>query len=283
MKNKLAYTYVVLRYRHDAIAGESVNVGVVLHCAQTGFLGHKLTLQFGRLRSIFPDLDGDAFRTSIRAVRHGLDTLSRREKADMLSRLETAESHAQAVLPKDDSSFIWGNIGAGLTADPQDEMERLFQRFVTWYEEDKISRRSDSDIWRPVRDKLSDRHLSDRLEATTINSDLTSVKFEHTWKNGALHCYQPLSFDLATEDNIQDKVARWSGHLLHLQDSSEEFVPYFIVGRPSDLSLTDTYQKAIRALKMSPHNPQIYEENQIDELVDLMHDEMLAHDRELGS
>ena len=249
MKERTPYTYVVLRYRHDAIAGECINVGVVLHAAEQGFFDSKLNLHYGRLRQVFPDLEPEAFKASIYSIRRGLTAVSKREKGDMLSTLDSAERFARMVLPMDDSSFIWSPVGAGVTADPELELESLFKRFVTWYEVEK-----------------------------TVRSDLTSVEFDHTWKNGALHCYQPLSFDLASRESIQDKVAKWSGHLLHLQNAKVDFKPYFIVGKPTTPGLEKAYKTALAALKQSPNEPEIYEESELDELVDLIEDEMRAHD-----
>ena len=275
---KSAYTFVVLRYRHDAIAGECVNVGVVLHAADRGFLGIKISPRYGRLKQVFPDLDSQAFRSSIRAIERALHSLKRVEKGDMLSRLINAEGFAAQALPLDDSSFVWSQVGAGITYDPEAEIEKLFKRFVTWYEQDKDQKRSDGDVWRPVREKLVELHLADRLEKKTVSSSLTSVEFDHTWKNGALHCYQPLSFDLASEDSIQEKAMRWSGLLLHLQQAREQFVPYFVVGEPAKRELKPAYEKAVEALRASPNNPKVYAETELDDLVETIEDEMRRHD-----
>lgn len=280
MKERTPYTYIVLRYRHDAVAGECVNVGVVLHAAERGFFDSRLNLQYSRLRHVFPDLEPDAFKASIYSIRRGLAAVSKREKGDMLSPLDSAERLAKVVLPMDDSSFVWSSVGAGFTSDPKIELDELFKRFVTWYDTEKSTKRTDSDIWRPVREKLADKKLADRLEKKTVRSNLTSVEFDHTWKNGALHCYQPLSFDLASRESIQDKVAKWSGHLLHLQDSKEDFKPYFIVGKPSAPNLEKAYRTALTALRRSPNQPKVYEESELDDLVNLIEDEMRAHDAE---
>jgi hypothetical protein len=100
------------------------------------------------------------------------------------------------------------------------------------------------------------------------------VDFEHAWKNGEWHCYQPLSFDLANEENIRDKARRWAGHMLALKDASEPFRPYFFVGSPSDQSLARAYEAAISILKLSPGEPQVIEENRIDDLVHQIEDEI---------
>lgn len=278
MTERTPYTFTVLRYRHDAIAGECVNVGVVLHSAERSFLQAKLSFRYSRLRDVFPDLDSAAFRESLHAIERGIKQVGKHARDNLLSKLATADEISRNVLRQDDSSFLWSGVGSGVAGDLEAELDKLFKRFVTWHEHEKVNKRTDEEVWRPVRDKLAARHLATRLEKNIVSSDLTSVEFDHTWRNGALHCYQPLSFDLATRESIQDKVARWSGHLYHLRSAQEDFKPYFIVGRPSDPKLSPAYAAAIKALKECPKEPEVFEEAQLDELVNLIEDEMCAHD-----
>jgi hypothetical protein len=106
-------------------------------------------------------------------------------------------------LPEDDSSS-GDRSDSGLTANPAETLEKLYNRFVARYNEQQRQHRDDA-IWKPVRD-LVERKLADRLQAETITSSLDHVEFEHAWKNGAWHCYQPISFDLANEENVRDKA-----------------------------------------------------------------------------
>lgn len=47
--NELEYTYTVLKYRHDAAAGEVLNVGVVLFSEVTGQVGMLYDQRCSRL------------------------------------------------------------------------------------------------------------------------------------------------------------------------------------------------------------------------------------------
>jgi Protein of unknown function (DUF3037) len=203
---KTPYTYVVLRYRHDSLSGEFANVGVVFHAPALGFLRAKMRHTLGRLSKMFPDLNGDAFKGSVKSIERAIARLAAPEASDLFARLKDAGAFAKAVLPDDDSSYIWGPVGSGLTADPAETLEMLYNRFVARYDEHHRQHRDDAAIWKPVRDRLAERKLADRLQAKTISSSLDCVEFEHAWKNGAWHCYQPLSFDLANEENIRDKA-----------------------------------------------------------------------------
>jgi hypothetical protein len=112
-----------------------------------------------------------------------------------------------------------------------------------------------------------------------IVSPIDKVEFEHAWKNGAWHCYQPLSFDLASSEGIREKAARWSGHMTGLSRAPEQVRPHFIVGRPSNDALFEDYRRAIDLLRASALEPNVFEEAQIDALIDLIQDEISAHDR----
>lgn len=171
------------------------------------------------------------------------------------------------MLPDDDSSFVWGPVGSGLTADPVGTLARLYERFVARYDERPRSHRDDAAVWRPVHDRLAELKLADRLQPKTIASPFDRVEFEHAWKNGAWHCFQPLSFDLANEENIREKARRWAGQMLALKEATELFKPYFLVGSPSNRALEDAYRAALNILKLSPFSPEVIEETRIEDLV----------------
>lgn len=278
MSDRSPYTYVLLRYRHDALSGEFANVGVLLHSSRSGFLGLRVRKTIGRrLSAMFPGISIDGFRNAARVLERSVARLASREASGLLSSLESAETFGGKILPKDDSSFVWGSEGSGIAADPQATLDKLYERFVKRYEEKVRAARDDAAIWKPVRDRLLERNIANRLESVVIRSPLDDVKFEHAWKNGAWHCYQPLSFDLLAGDSIRDKAARWAGQLLALEDAAEPFKAHFLVGAPTNPELQVDYQRALGILKLAG-GPEIIEENQIEQLVDAIEDGLRAHD-----
>ena len=202
-----------------------------------------------------------------------------REAGDLYSAGSDALAFARRALPDDDSSFVWGPVGSGMTREPAAELGRLYRRFVVLYDEEAKPARDDDAIWRPVRDRLLAKGIAYRLTTKTIESPADQVVFDHAWKNGAWHCYQPLSFDLASADSIRDKAARWAGHMMGLRDSSEAFRPHFLAGRPSNPSLLADYQRALFVLERSPVPTDIVEESEVDRLVSEIEGEITAHDR----
>ncbi len=118
-----------------------------------------------------------------------------------------------------------------------------------------------------MRDRLAELKLADRLRPKTIALPFDRVEFEHAGKNGAWHCFQPLSFDLANEENIRKKARRWAGQMLALKEAVEPFRAYFFVASPREQTLEDAYRAALNILKLSPFSPEVIEETRIEEFV----------------
>lgn len=276
MIGRTSYTYTVLRYRHDPLGGEFVNVGVILHAPKLGYLGARLRHTYSRVKQVFPDLDADAFKSSLRSVERSIRRLSSREGGDLLGSISDASSFAQRVLPNDDSSLVWSQTGSGITKNPAETLEQLYDRLVARYDRTYTATRNDEDVWRPVRDGLVARRLIDRLEPKTIRSPIDEVVFQHAWKNGSWHCFQPLSFDLASDDSIKDKAHRWAGQLVGLESSPEDFRPYFFVGGPAEGRLSKAYEGAIAILKLGSRAPSVIEERDADKFLNLIETKIRA-------
>lgn len=279
MSERQPYTYVLLRYRHDPLAGEFANVGVVLHAPRARFLGARTRTSAGRLTKIFPDMDAHAFKSGLHSIERGVEKLAAQDGGDLLSGLGDASGFAYRALPQDDSSFVWGPVGSGLTSDPELTLATLFGRFVAKYDRKvRSSARDDAHVWRPVHDLLVARDIADRLRPKALSSPVAQVEFDHAWKNGAWHVYQPLSFDLASDEHIRDKAAKWAGYLLSLERAEEAFQPHFIVGAPRNAQLADAYRRALQVLRLPKPDAEIVDVADARGLVDRLEAELREHD-----
>ncbi|MDX8445349.1 DUF3037 domain-containing protein [Mesorhizobium captivum] len=272
------YTYMILRYRHDPVAGEQINVGVVVHAARSGFLGAVMRHSYGRISKMFPTLDGATLRHDLASIERAFHKLAKSNVSGDMVDQPNASTYAHRVVGKDDSALIWSEMGSGMTSDAAKTLENLNSRFVLRYDEVTSARRSDADIWRPFRDLLLERRIGDIFQRKTITGVHDAVDFDHAWKNGKWHCFQPLSFDLTTPEGIQEKAARWVGHMVGLKQAEEEFQPYFIVGEPSDAALATAYERAIDFIRAAPLNPEIIPEKEMDDLANDLADKVHAHD-----
>jgi hypothetical protein len=279
MTAKEPYSYVVLRYVHDVLTGEFVNVGLVMVVPGRNLILTKARKTFGRIKNVFPDLDSDSYKRAIEAIERGMKAVERGLKSEgMFKGEKTAGDYGRIALPLDDSSLQWSPVGAGLSADPQKTFDQLYHRFVARYDRASERRRSDEDVWRPVEAKLKEQGVNVELEPKRIQGNTDTVEFSHAWKNGRWHVYEPLSFDLSDADNIKDKARRWLGHLSAVKlGATEDVQVHFIVGRPQAVSLVPAYRNAVEILRQVPFDNEVFEEDQLDKFVNQIEDELRSH------
>jgi hypothetical protein len=248
---KTSYSYTILRYVHDTTTGEFVNVGVALYAPDAKYASALCRSTYGRLAKVFPGLDGDNFKQLMRFIQARLDELGARLREELPLQKSSASimDLAHAVLPPDDSSLQWSPMGAGLTENPSDTLERLFQRLVLRYDDKppEISR-TDDDVWRAYRKPLEAKHVLKYLVPKKIAVQDDEVDFAYTWKNDVYHCLEPVSFDLLGAESIRDKAHRWLGHLQSIKNAKERFKVYMLLGEPRQPHLRSEFQKAVSIL-----------------------------------
>lgn len=276
------YSYSVLRYVHDIVTGEFVNVGIVFLAPRHNGSDPVVLCEFKdriqRLRSLFPDIDRIAFVDAIAAVRRASTIVAKQVQRDRLFSSGDARSIATRMLPHDGSSLQWSEVGTGIAKDLGKEFARVRDRMLSNYDRHTEARKSDEDVWRPVRQAILERNIDIEFEKKIIQGEVDSIEFKHSWKNGKIHAYEPVSFDLADGENIKDKARKWMGHLAaaHI-GAQDDFKAYFIVGKPSDPRLLPSYETAVEILKSAPSEPEVYEEAQIRDLVDKIEDGYRQH------
>ncbi|WP_433253679.1 DUF3037 domain-containing protein [Streptosporangium sp. CA-135522] len=113
------YEYAVIRVIPRVERGELINAGVVLYCQPRGYLCARVELDEARLHALdaHADLDG---------VRHALGAYQRSCTADAgpLAGEPLGSRFRWLTAPR--STIVQtGPVHAGLTADPEAELERL--------------------------------------------------------------------------------------------------------------------------------------------------------------
>ena len=279
MTGKQAYSYIILRYVHDIVSGEALNVGVVMHMSASQEVRMRTNKTIGRLRGAFPDLDRRAFVSAMRAIDRSFRAVAGRVTTELrLDEITDARSLALAVLPVDDSALQWSPVGAGLTDDPTRTFEELYERYVARYVIGAVNRRTDEEIWRPVRDELAKRSIDIPFGLKTVTGTHDRIEFDRAWKNGRWHAYEALSMDLADADGIKDKARRWLGHLAAVAEgASEQIDLHFLLGRPQDAALHEAYENAKTILEHAPFTTEVVDENDVNELVASIEKEYRSH------
>ena len=281
--SRSTYSYAVLRYVHDIATGEFINVGVVLLSSQAAYVGAKFKTTYGRVKKTFPSLDADAFRARMRRLQAIFDDIAQgdieaQSAVGSSKRAASVEELVHSVLRQDDSSLQWSPAGGGLSKDLDSTLSTLYERFVGKYDADTISSaRKDDDVWRPFRAALEKRNVLGYLEEKVISVADDSIKFDYAWKNGVWNCFEPLSFDLASEISIKEKAHRWLGQVASIKDAEDAFNVVFLVGKPTDVDLGDAYQQALSILRKAPSST-VVEEAMVEKFSDDLASEIALHE-----
>jgi len=257
------YTYTILRYVHDTMTGEFVNVGVALFAPERKYAGALCRTTYGRLANTFPGMDGEAFKRMMRFIQSRFEEIGERLHSELpLDAIpQTVLEFAHQVLPADDSSLQWSPMGSGLTADASRTLEGLYDRMVQTYDERKPREtRSDDDVWREYKRELEARQVLKYLKPKKIAVQDDEIEFSYAWKNGLWHCLEPISLDLSQAGSIREKAHRWLGQIMSVKDAPEEFKVYLLLGEPQDRKLRIDYENAVSILKKIPAPAQIVSE-----------------------
>lgn len=289
MTGKRAYSYTILRYVHDVVSGEALNVGVVMHMSASQEVQMRTNKTIGRLRGAFPDLDRRAFVSAMEAIDRSFRAVAGRLTEGFRSNSSgwiDARTLALSVLPADDSALQWSLMGTGLTDDFERTFDDLYERYVARHlagtakppTKGATRRRTDEEIWRPVRDRLAHRGIDISFEPRKVAGAHDWIEFSRAWKNGRWHAYEPLSMDLADADGIKDKARRWRGHLAAVAEGTSEQVDlHFLLGRPQNAMLNDAYETAKAILQHAPFAKEVVDEDNVDDLVASIEQEYRGH------
>ncbi len=118
------FAYAVLRV---VPRGERLNVGVVLFCRRDDFLDLRTHVDLGRLAAFAPDLDPGPVTSRLEALRL---VVCGEPEGGAIAALEPSERFGWLVAPS--STIIQpSEVHAGMTADPQATLDRLFDAFVS--------------------------------------------------------------------------------------------------------------------------------------------------------
>ena len=280
MSASITYSYTVLRYVHDTVTGEFVNVGVALYAPEVGYFSAMCRTTYRRVSTAFPGLNGEQFRAVMRHVQARFETLGESLSAESAAADQRSlQDFARGVLPVDDSSFQWSPIGVGLATDPSQMMEALFNRMVMRYDEPvpTRSRRTDEDVWRNFKRDLEQRRLLKFFAPKTISVPGDEVQFDHAWKNGVWHCVEPVSFDMAAAEGIKDKAHKLLGQITSVNGAAETFRLYLLVARPDDDALMPAFESALSILQKMPCEKEIVQEDDHAALANRLAGEVETH------
>ena len=229
------YQFQIVRYIHDRITGEFVNVGLVIYMPGTRFLKSKFINKFSRLSNFFIDLNGHSLLNSLRHFDKEINIVSKRISSnDLFESFSSIEEITNNILNKDDSALECCCMNSGIDISGQAALDDLFERLINKYNHEALSASHDDKyVWRKIYKKHFDENgITGKLKEHTVYTDHDVIQFDKAWKNGVWNCYQTLSFDLKRTDSIKSKVYKWSGIISELEKSNESLHLYFLTVSP---------------------------------------------------
>ena len=138
VRHEQPFSFTVLRYVHDVVAGEFLNVGIVMYSPTDGRLRMRTMKSTKRLSRAFPDIDTQAFQKTMEGIEGGFSFLARVPRNSPPKRRDlNARRFALNVLPEEDGSLQWSSVGGGLTGDTHKTFDYLYKRFVSQYDNAK--------------------------------------------------------------------------------------------------------------------------------------------------
>jgi len=279
---KTPYSFSILRYVHDPVTQEFINIGVAVYSRETGFLRAMCATHYARITKMFAKIDGNRFRQLTRYIQEQIGVIGASLPAALPFEPAQAIEHLLAkVLPPDDSSVQFSHAGVGLSHDLEKTLAELFDRYVNRYSSTAdSSRRDDDDVWRGTfREPLERRHVTAHLAPKRIVAPNYEYEFQRAWKNNIWHLYEPVSFDLLDGGSILEKANRWVGRATSLNDSAEQFKIHLLLGEPEDSRLQGTFLKARNILGKMPGKPEFVREDEAESFAEEFEREVRQHEK----
>ena len=228
------YQYQIVRYIHDRMTGEFVNVGLVFYDPKSLFLKCKVVNKYSRISNFFTDVKGQFLINSLKHFENKINEFPSSYEKDFQKYSENIESITRYILPKDDSALICTEVRKAIDIDIEKAFEDMFERIVDRYTEEPISNQhNDNYAWKKYYKSYFDKYgLTKKLKKHSVKTKGDKIEFDKAWKNGVWNCYQSLSLDLTREESIKNKIYRWSGVLRQLESTNEDIHLYFLTTTP---------------------------------------------------
>lgn len=241
----IKYQYQIIRYIHDRITGEFVNVGVLLFEPASKFLECRVITRYSRISQFFGEINGSfllstlkQFQTQVSEIAGSIDEFLSNNQD-----FKDIASFSNYILPKDDSALMVTEVKYGIDVKAEAAFEDLYHRLVEQYiQEADQEQHTDHYAWQKIYKTYFDNvGVTQKLKKHSVKTKKDSIDFDKAWKNGVWNCYQTLSFDLKKTDSIKGKVYKWSGILKELETAKEEISLYFLTTTPkgNDPELND--------------------------------------------
>jgi Protein of unknown function (DUF3037) len=264
---KFGFTYCLVKYVHNPVAGEMLNIGVLLFSDEVQRIVGKFDIHFDRLSSAFANFDGDHYRFVVRNLEFSVSQLNDRFNPTLFqNEFESIQGVLRSLVPDLGLSIQFGGVLAGLTMDLEEEAEHIFDRLITSQMPRKEKKsRTDEEVWIVYNRPLAKGEVTKHLKPKHFTSNNYDLKFEHTFENEKHHILDPVTMDYSQPESIQNRAIKILGQSTTLEGNSEIGTLYLLLGAPKNPSHQNAYIRAKNLLTKIPLKKQLIEENEAED------------------
>lgn len=268
-----SYRCRILRYVHDVPKGEFVNIGVVMWIPEHSRLIFRLNEQYRRISGFFKNFDGLSYRHILRNLQRSFKKVaSDLQKPPLIRNTSKNTFEVFNLLVREDSStFQWSQVISGISPNPEDRLDRLFEEFVTFHE--SLGRRSsplprnERMIWKTVHQALKAHHLENHVERdVTMRSDSFGHSFKMGWYNGTRQVLEPIALGLREPAEIIDRANIWSGRLFNLSRKNAFHCTAVLAPRAEHVDMK-AFNGGVQILKDAPSMREVITEDDINDFM----------------
>lgn len=274
------FQYQVLRYLPDRVSGEFINLGVVVYLNEVKELKAMFHSKTGRMHAFFPSVNTKFIVRNIKQIEAHIKKVQEEFQQPLFAEAPVSiEDITKQVLPKDDSALYFTDVAKILDVNIDSLLNSLFERLVLKnVHETEHETLADSAVWRQYYKTFFDKYnLTDKLKPKTVKTKADQWNFEHTCKNGALHCFESVSFDLSSDDYIKKKVYTWAGKIDELKTAKEHIHLYLLTALPEKVELKKFIRMKLDNLKLDNAFVEVVDTNSADKVIRNVKKQMEEH------
>jgi Protein of unknown function (DUF3037) len=132
------YQYQILRYRHDAVSGEFVNIGIVFFDTDNRFLLARITEKQERVARFFGSVSRAFLLSTTKHIENEFIQIAKRLATDKGLAYTAITEITSAVLPINDNGLFFSEVHKGWHFDHQNAFNETYHRLIGKYNGEKI-------------------------------------------------------------------------------------------------------------------------------------------------
>lgn len=282
-------TYSVLKYHHSLVLGEAINVGIIFYFLEEERL-EFVAGNSNRIKSIYPDFDQTVYNYLIKSIERKVCEVKESIFSSFISKTDFKKYINSSILPEDATVLQFSDPTKVSTtikgADKIiDDLSRVFLPGIIT-KKPEVVRHNESFLIKKFVSYISDKDkalekklIRNKTIHAEVNHTKIELKFDFAWQNGSTNLIKPLSFDLSDEQSIQNKSTQYFGYLNLLTDYSKKnnLRFDFLVSKPQNKDLVESYETALNILELSDAPKRIITEADIQNYSDEAIYELLTH------